>query len=108
VAKNIIPYSSLSHARLRVSQRRKWLINVLAEHSNGPPGWVVEETPPGMMTSERPNISNYREERLGQLARLRWQLSSDVFILLERVTDAVLQLLDTRLNILTPNVKTTN
>jgi hypothetical protein len=105
VAKNIIPPSSLKHARFCAQQRREWLLSQLAEYDNEPPRRVIEETPPDMKPIEHPNISDYREECLGQFVRLRWQLNSDVFILLERVTDAVLQIFDTKHNELLITVK---
>jgi len=98
VVTNIIPDSSINHARFRARERREWLLQILAETKNSIPNWIVEETPPETRSSERLSISDFPAELYGQLARLRWQLSSEALLLLERVTDAVLQILDVRSN----------
>ena len=89
--KNIIPYTPLSVAKLRAGERREWLLNILAEYGSETPNRVIEETPFDVESIKQSNFIESRGERFGQLARLRWQLASDPFLLLERVTDTVLQ-----------------
>ena len=93
MAKNIVPYPTLSDARLRARERRKWLLEILAEEQDGLPKWVVEETAPSMTQPERFTIADYPAECFGQIARIRVAVEKRRILLLERATDAVLPIL---------------
>ncbi len=98
MAMNIVPYTSSAKARLRARERREWLIDELRTTEGEAPRRGIQEIPPGfeVLDKESEYEEPYEEptERYGQLARLRWQLGSDAFLLLERVTDLVLRILE--------------
>jgi hypothetical protein len=66
---------------------------VLAEVGNyGFLGTEFIESPPEFGSVETTSFANDRSEAFGQLARLRWQINSDEFLLGERLVDAIVLL----------------
>ncbi len=93
MTRNVVPYATPARARVRASERRRWLVSALSEvpegQSDDAPSRLVVEAPPNKDYGAESGHLEDRAERFAQFARLRWQLNSTAMLLLERVTDTI-------------------
>jgi hypothetical protein len=90
-----LPPSSLSDANEAANQRRRFLDEFIGgEDPANFPRFEILERPPGIELSERPTGEFSPTDAIGQMVRLRWQIEQPELLLLERVVDAAIAIVN--------------